>query len=450
LNRRTRLGLIAYEYPPLVGGMATYARALARHMRDRGYDVHVFANREAVGEAGLTVHPILTTDLARDLPALARQDMDLWHSINFGYAPLAVLKRPFVLTVHGTDFLKPWVRFTMDRVPLLWRLAGLMASRTALRAVHLPSLRCVDHVFTCSRFSARLFRSRYPSVRRLTVVPNGVDKSLLTPLPMAGTSRRHARCLLTVCRLGHNPRKNVDGVLKALALLGDSLDLEYHVIGDGPGRPALEAMAARLGLAQRVRFLGRISDQALREAYASAALCVLVPRPERDDVEGFGIIYLEAAAAGTPSLGGRFGGAVDAIAEGQSGFFAADATPEAIAAALKAFFTGQVRFDEAAIRAHAARHTWPVVLQAVENVYERILAGRGAASRLRRQSSAKPATVSLRGDYLQKDEQFSCPPEDPPATRERTPRLPHRLETAHVSPPAHESDAWTPCLDGGS
>lgn len=378
MKRRIRLGLIAYEYPPLVGGMPTYARALASHMRERGYDVHVFANREAAPEAGLTVHPILTTDLARDLPALARHDMDLWHSINFGYAPLAVLKRPFVLTVHGTDFLGPWVRFTMDRVPLLWRTAGLMASRTALRAVYLPSLRCVDHVFACSRFSARLFRSRYPSVRRLTVVPNGVDESLLSQSSAPQAVQRHPRRLLTVCRLGHNPRKNVDGVLKAMALVGESLDLEYHVIGDGPGRSALEAMAAQLGLAQRVRFLGRVSDRALREAYASASLCVLVPRPEPDDIEGFGIVYLEAAAAGTPSLAGRFGGAVDAVADGQSGFFAADATPESIAAALTDFFTGRVRFDEKTIRAHAQRFAWPTVLKAVEQVYRRSIACRFA------------------------------------------------------------------------
>lgn len=378
MSRRVRLGLIAYEYPPLVGGMPTYARALAGHMRDRGYDVHVFAHREAEPADGLTIHPILTADLARDLPALVRQDMDLWHSINFGYAPLAMLKRPFVLTVHGTDFLDPWVRFTMDRVPLLWRAAGLMASRTALRTVYLPSLRFVDHVFACSRFSARLFRQRYPSVRRLTVVPNGVDASLLSPWPDAGAVRRHPRRLLTVCRLGHNPRKNVDSVLQALSRVGESLDLEYHVIGDGPGRVTLEAMAARLGLAHRVRFLGRVSDEALRAAYASASLCVLVPRPEPNDIEGFGIVYLEAAAAGTPSLAGRFGGAVDAVADGQSGFFAADATPEGIAAALTRFFTGQVRFDEQEVRAHAQRFAWPTVLAAVEQVYRRSLSCRTA------------------------------------------------------------------------
>ena len=140
------MGLIAYDYLPALGGMGTYARALGRHLHRCGYDVHVFANEHSQPDPPSAVHPILTTDLARDLPRLAAFDMDLWHAVNFGYAPVAYMKRPFVLTVHGTDFLTPWVRFTMDRVPLLWRTARWFETRTARRAIYQPALRCVDQV----------------------------------------------------------------------------------------------------------------------------------------------------------------------------------------------------------------------------------------------------------------------------------------------------------------
>jgi phosphatidyl-myo-inositol dimannoside synthase len=376
MSRRPRLGLIAYEYPPFIGGMTTYGRALALHMRERGYDVHVFANREAVPEDGFTVYPVLTTDLARDLPALIPHDMDLWHSINFGYAPLAALKRPFVLTVHGNDFLSPWVRLTMDRLPFLWRAAPFSTSDLALRAGYAWALRCVDQVLACSHFSAGRFRLKYPSVRRLQVVPNGVDESCCTDPRSPRPGQRHPRRLLTVCTLSTaGRRKNVDGCIRAMALAGRELDLEYHVVGDGSARPELEALAAQLNVADRVRFLGRVDDRTLRDEYASASLFVLVPRPRPGDVEGFGIVYIEAAAAGTPALGGKFGGATDAILDGQSGFFADDASPEAIAAAFRRFFTGQIRFDETVVRGQALRHTWPTVLQAVERVYERLLPG---------------------------------------------------------------------------
>ncbi len=372
---RPRLGLIAYEYPPLVGGMATYARALARHMLARGYEVHLFSNADAASEEGAEVYPILTTDLAQDLPLLARYDMDLWHSVNFGYAPLACVRRPFVLSAHGNDFLKPWVRPTFHRVPGLWRTAGWFDRPAVRRAVYGPALRCVDQVLTCSGFSARLLRRAYPSVGSIGVVANGVDDAFLRPLPDAVSPGRRDHRLITVCNLDTaNRRKNVDGVIRAMAMVGERLGLEYLVVGDGSYRAELERLARRLGVGERVRFVGRLSDRGLREAYASSALFVLVPRPEPGDVEGFGIVYLEAAALGTPALAGRWGGAAEAVFEGVSGFFVDEPTPDAVADGMTRFFTGQVRFDAGHVRAHAARYTWANVLEPVERVYERLLA----------------------------------------------------------------------------
>jgi phosphatidylinositol alpha-1,6-mannosyltransferase len=175
--------------------------------------------------------------------------------------------------------------------------------------------------------------------------------------------------LLTVTALDARIRKNVDGVIRAMAIVGERLDLEYVVIGDGPARNHLESLAASLDLSNRVRFMGRVSAEDLRAAYESSSLFVLVPRPEADDVEGFGLVYLEAAAAGTPALGSRFGGAVDAIQDGVTGFFAEDASPDAIASSLNRFFTGQIRFDAQVVRQHACEHAWPRVLGQVEREY---------------------------------------------------------------------------------
>lgn len=375
MSHRPRLGLVAYEYPPLIGGMATYAQALARYLDERGWEVHVFANARAAADDRWFVHPLLTTDLARDLPNLRRFDMDLWHAINFGYAPLAFAKRPLVLTVHGTDFLKPWVRCTMDRVPGLWRAAGLMNHRWTRKALYTLALHRVDQVLTCSEFSARRFRREYSCAAPLKVVPNGVDQYFLDNADDLGRSvGRHPRRILTVCNLDTaNRRKNVDGVIRAMALVGERLDLQYWIIGDGPERAALEALARRLNIEHRIRFLGRVDQQRLGEAYAACSLFVLVPRPQRNDVEGFGIVYLEAAALGTPSLAGRFGGAAAAVADGISGFFASDASPAAIAASLEHYFSGRIRFEGSVVREHARRHAWPTVLRTVEEIYERLL-----------------------------------------------------------------------------
>jgi glycosyltransferase involved in cell wall biosynthesis len=475
VNHGPRLGLVLNEYSQQIGGMSTVARATVEYLHARGYELHLFTNRHCEPDPVIPTYPILTTDLARDLPRLARFKMDLWHSLNYGYAPLALRCRPLVVTVHGNDFLSPWVRFKFEKAPVLWRLARRERGRSwTQRFVDAVSLPRVDEVIAVSRFTANLFQETCHCERPPTVIPNGVEEFFLqegetrhplcnspasrdcrppscpegtqvcsqgrkplvqippsqispegateglirsgvpaAPLGLsspcetaprgsrpwlqtfapagafrggvAGESRplrdaaggsesvaRHPNRLISVAALSGWQRKNVDGVTRAMAMVGDRLDLEYCIVGDGTGRPALEKLAMDLGVSHRVRFLGRLSQEELRETYASASLFVLAPRPTPGDVEGFGLVYLEAAGSGTPSLGTRFGGTTDAIAEGKSGFFADDASPEAIARALERFFTGQIRFDPETVRAHARRHAWPVVLRQVESIYARV------------------------------------------------------------------------------
>lgn len=381
MNRRPRIALIAYDYLPAIGGMGTYAQALAEFLQARDYDVQLVTHTRASRHGTMPVHPVLTSDLARDLPRLRRIRADLYHAVNFGYAPAAMMCRPFVLTVHGTDFLTPWVGFKMDLLPLLWRAARWLDTQAARRAIYTPALRSVDQILTCSRFSARLLRKTYPGTPPASIVPNGVDDWFLRSDDGGDSRERDPRRLLTVCKLDvANRRKNVDAVIRAMSLVGDKLDLTYDIIGDGPEREALETYAARVGVRHRVRFLGHVSRNALREAYRSASLFVLAPTVRPGDVEGFGIVYLEAAAAGTPSLASRCGGTVDAIADGVSGFFADNPGPAAIAAALERFFTGRVLFDAAAVRQHAERHAWSNVLEPIHDVYERLLS-RGVKTR---------------------------------------------------------------------
>lgn len=371
MGRAPRVGLVVNEYSQLVGGMSTVARAMARHLRDRGYDLVLFTSERCEPDPAIPTYPILTTDLGRDIPRLARFKMDLWHSLNFGYAPLAVLRRPFVLTVHGNDFLSPWVRLKLERVPWLWRLGQDGADHRWMRGlIDATALRCVDRVIAVSRFTADLFRRECPYGDPPTVIPNGVEEYFVEPPCANGDPiERHPRRLLSVAALSGWRRKNIDGVIRAMALVGDRLDLEYCIVGDGNGRRALEQLAGDLGISHRVHFMGRVDRSALRAAYRSATLMVLAPRPTPGDVEGFGLVYLEAAGAGTPSLSTRFGGTTDAIAEGRSGFFADDASPPALARALEQFFTGQIRFDHKAVRAHARRHVWSAVLSRVESIY---------------------------------------------------------------------------------
>lgn len=124
------------------------------------------------------------------------------------------------------------------------------------------------------------------------------------------------RVLLSVGRLDARERyKGQDRVIAALpALLAQGLDITYLIAGDGDDQPRLEALAHDAGVAERVRFLGQITEADLPVLYRAADLFVLPSTGE-----GFGIVFLEAMASGTPALGLAAGGAVDALIDGVFG-----------------------------------------------------------------------------------------------------------------------------------
>ncbi|MFO0760140.1 MAG: glycosyltransferase family 4 protein [Byssovorax sp.] len=122
--------------------------------------------------------------------------------------------------------------------------------------------------------------------------------------------------LLTVARLAETERyKGVDQVIRALPIIArDIPDVRYAVVGTGGDRPRLEALARELGVADRVEFRGRVSAEALAHAYAECALFVMPSAKE-----GFGIVFLEAALFGKPSIAGNHGGSPEVVEDGVTG-----------------------------------------------------------------------------------------------------------------------------------
>jgi phosphatidylinositol alpha-1,6-mannosyltransferase len=130
-------------------------------------------------------------------------------------------------------------------------------------------------------------------------------------------------------------RKGVDRLIEALALLPQR-DAVLNVVGDGPQRAALEALARERGVGERVHFRGAVDDDARDRALAEAWCFAMPSRAKGGDVEGFGIVYLEAAMAGVAAIGGRGSGADEAIAHGETGLLVDGSDAEAVASALSA------------------------------------------------------------------------------------------------------------------
>jgi len=169
------------------------------------------------------------------------------------------------------------------------------------------------------------------------VIYPGTDPNRFAPPPQPPPS---PPTLLTVGRLV--PRKGIDTVLQALpVLLAEFPGLRYWVVGDGSDRARLEQIAHNLGVTQAVEFVGQVSDQILPEVYRMAHIFVMPVREEQEtaSIEGFGIVYLEAAASGLPVVAGRSGGAVEAVQEGKTGFLVPPNDPEALIQALRKLLT---------------------------------------------------------------------------------------------------------------
>jgi phosphatidylinositol alpha-1,6-mannosyltransferase len=161
----------------------------------------------------------------------------------------------------------------------------------------------------------------------VVVVPPGVDSDRFVPL---GEDARHAArrafglpvsgpLVLSVSRLV--PRKGMDVLIRAAARLApDHPDVVIAIGGAGRDRARLEKLARRVPTP--VRFLGRVGDADLPRLYASADIFAMVCRNRWAGLEqeGFGIVFLEAAAAGVPQVAGDSGGAAEAVVDGETGF----------------------------------------------------------------------------------------------------------------------------------
>jgi phosphatidyl-myo-inositol dimannoside synthase len=175
-----------------------------------------------------------------------------------------------------------------------------------------------------------------PPDRIVEIIP-AVDSDVFRPGPKPETlAARHGlegmKILLTVARL--TPRKGHDLVLRSLSFLRDRSDLRYVVIGTGADRSRLDRLAGELGISDRVVFAGWVDESELPDYYRLADVFVMPNREETrvtDSIEGFGISFIEAAATGKPAIGGRSGGAVDAVVEGETGFIVDPDDPRELA-----------------------------------------------------------------------------------------------------------------------
>lgn len=173
--------------------------------------------------------------------------------------------------------------------------------------------------------TARIMQEQWAmDPERVCVVLPGVDTAFFRPeeggqLPdrLAGWAGR--RVVLSASRL--QKRKGHDALLRAVGLVRDRVPgILLEIVGSGEEAERLQALVDELGLRAHVSFSGEVSDTELRSFYQHCEVFVLANRQVGTDLEGFGMVLLEAQACGTPVIAGNSGGTSEALIDGRTGF----------------------------------------------------------------------------------------------------------------------------------
>ncbi len=374
---------LTQRFPPAFGGVEDHVNRLAR----------------GLGQAGIEVE-VATTDLLRDIPlqridgALgsfpfrvrrfrAHKFLDIPHGLGIAAPAMAweaLSSRADLLHAHAYGFFPTWAgglggllnRSAVVITPHSDAGGSSVTKRWFDRVVPVFTLRRATRVIALTRREAAFLETLGVHKDRIAVIPNGIDvgefAGIDTDRPSSGTATA-----LYVGRI-YPRQKGLETLLRALALLHPD-ELRLRIVGeDWDGADTLRALGRKLGLLHRVEFVGRVPRDALIREYARADLLVLPSL-----FEPFGIVLLEAMAAGLPVVASRVGGIPDVVEDDETGLLVDPSDPEALAGALRALASNPARRRTMGLRGRerAAAYSWDSLIPKVMRVYEEALQERG-------------------------------------------------------------------------
>jgi glycosyltransferase involved in cell wall biosynthesis len=385
------------RYPPAQGGAETHVHALATRLKRRGREVVVYTSdlktefpmerlEDPAGEVdGVPVRRFRAHSLPDgfhwvwmpSMRAMYRDKADLIHAHSYGYHQTHIAAKaarklgvPFVYTPH----YHPPYSTTGGH--------GRKGLRSLYdRALGKKPFKAASLVIAVSTPELEWMKPLIPPTTRTVVIPNGID---LKRFRGEGDGRAFRELhkvwgpmLLYTGRLAVN--KHLESVIELLPdLLKEFPDLTFVVVGeDHAMRKEWQELAGRLGVERHVKFIGRVNDEELVEAYRACDVFVLP-----SDYEAFGIVLLEAMACGKPCVATRVGGVPDIITDRQTGLLVPFGDSRALKAAVVSLLGDHALRREigaAARRAVGERFDWESIVGRIEAEYKTLLDRRNRA-----------------------------------------------------------------------
>lgn len=350
-------------------GNSIHVKRWVNSLSNMGYQVDLIT-KHPIDEpfaAGVTVHLLpcrgilgyfsmvpVVRKLLRDIKP---DIVNAHYASGYGTTARLVNHRPWLLSVWGSDVYDFPHKSPLHR----WLVK--------------KNLQAASQVASTSHCMADETRQLSPELGNIAITPFGVDLSAYVGIKPEPGEQKSKLIIGTVKTM--KPTYGIDTLIEAFALLQKSLqskpgsvapDIELRLVGGGEQTPELHALAVRLGIADKVSFVGRVPHTQVPQELAKLDIYVALSRQE-----SFGVAIIEAGAAGRPVVVSDAGGLPEVTMDGVTGFVVPRENPAAAAAALEGLVLDATLRNQMgkAGQAHVAQHySWDACVKTMLGVYQ--------------------------------------------------------------------------------
>ena len=388
-----RVLMLSWEYPPqVVGGLGRHVADLSEALVEMGHEVHVLTGDAADEPARETLRGVNVHRLKMYGPVGRDFVESVTHlNINMLEAALGLVRRGYVFDIiHSHDWLAAYAGKALKHGLMRPLIATIHATEFGRNhGLHNDLQRHISNlewwltyeawkVICCSQYMRGEIQYIFQLPEdKIRIIPNGVkaeDFAVQEDFDRASFRRFYAadneRIVYFVGRLVHE--KGVDVLLEAVPLvLAQDQQVKFVIAGKGPAEYALRERAHQLGVSQKIYFAGFVDDQVRNRLYACADVAV-VPSL----YEPFGIVALEAMAAGVPVVVSDTGGLSEVVRHGENGLRAYPGNPRSLADNILAYLKAPdfaAYIKERAAREVREKYNWALAAAKTSAVYHEVL-----------------------------------------------------------------------------
>ncbi len=355
--------ILTHEFFPKRGGIATYTEEIAQGAANIGQQVEVWAPNSAAlsnhrfpfpvrevnlkGSQDFTCQINLVREWRRNRETIQNAVVHLTDpgpilAMRFLQFSRSSRPRKLVLTFHGSEI----IRFSRNR------FSKFLISKVIQKC---------DRINVLSQYTCSLLEKHFPQSKPKILVTPGALRSGFRIPEAKEKKTTHPLVILTVGRL--HPRKGQAETLDALSALPEPIrrGIEFWIVGSGLKFGYSKALKRKANYAGfRVKFFGSVSDEKLQRLYSKADIFSLTSVNFRKSVEGYGLVYLEAAAHGLPIVANRVGGVSEAVSHMENGILVKPHDNKALTEAFNQLIQDKAlrkRMGDQG-RAWSLRHNW--------------------------------------------------------------------------------------------